>query len=153
MLPRCRAAGTLVSLDAGVAVPGIEPYLPLIDVYVTTDRQMAAMTGTCDVARGLAWVRAAGPRVVAATLGADGSVGLAADGAAIVVPAFTVPVVDTTGAGDVFHGAFLQALLQGQPMARALTFANAAAALSCRTVGGHPGCPTLAAVQALVATR
>ncbi len=153
VLPRCRAAGTLVSLDAGVAFPGIETYLPLIDIHVTTDRQVAAMTGAGGVAHGLARVRAAGPRVVAATLGADGSVGLAADGTAIVAPAFAVPIVDTTGAGDVFHGAFLQALLEGQAMAQALTFANAAAALSCRAVGGHPGCPTLAAVRALVATQ
>ncbi len=149
ILPRCRAVGTLVSLDAGVGFPGIERYLPLIDVYVTTDRQLTAMTGQRDLARGLAWVRAAGPRIVVATLGERGSVGLAGNNSVVMVPAFSVTVADTTGAGDVFHGAFLYALLHKQEMAAALTFANAAAALSCRAVGGHPGCPTLVEVQAL----
>lgn len=153
VLPRCRAAGTLISLDAGVDFPGLETYLPLIDIYVTTDRQIAAMTGARDIVRGLAQVRAAGPRIVAATLGAEGSVGLGDDGTPVFVPAFQLPIADTTGAGDVFHGAFLYALLHDQPLTQALTFANAAAALSCRAVGGHPGCPTLAEVHALLATR
>lgn len=150
LLPRCRAAGTLVSLDAGIAIPGIEAYLQFIDVYVTTQRQLLDMTGEPDPARALAWVRARGPRVVAATLGAQGSVGLCDDGAALHAPPFHVDVADTTGAGDVYHGAFLYALLQRQALRDALIFANAAAALSCRAVGGRPGCPTLPEVQALL---
>lgn len=154
LLPRCKEAGVRVSLDAGVDFPGIERYVSLIDVYVTTDRQIAAMTGERDLAVALARVRDMGPGVVAATLGAQGSAGLAGDGSLVFAPAFSVPVVDTTGAGDVFHGAFIYALLQGWDMERALTFANAAAALSCRAVGGHPGCPTLTEVQELLmATR
>lgn len=150
VLPACRAAGALVSLDAGVDFPGIERYLPLIDIYVTTDRQLASMTGQHDLARGLAQVRAAGPRIAAATLGVEGSAALGPGGEWVVAPAFHVPVVDTTGAGDVFHGAFLYALLQGWDMRDTLTFANAAAALSCRALGGRPGCPLLAEVRALL---
>lgn len=150
LLPRCRTAGTLVSLDAGIAIPGTEAYLPYIDVYVTTQRQLLDMTGEHEPARALAWVRERGPRIVAATQGAEGSVGLSDDGAAIHAPPFRVDVADTTGAGDVYHGAFLYALLQRQTLREALIFANAAAALSCRAVGGRPGCPTLAEVQALL---
>lgn len=153
VLPRCKEAGVRVSLDAGVDFPGIERFVPLIDVYVTTDRQLAAMTGERDLAVALARVRDMGPHIVAATLGAQGSAGLADDGSLVFAPAFSVPVVDTTGAGDVFHGAFLYTLLQGWDMERALTFANAAAGLSCRAIGGHPGCPTLAEVQELLAAK
>jgi sulfofructose kinase len=149
LLPRCRAAGTRVSFDGGVAVPRLETYLPLIDVFVATRRELHALTGEHDLAR----ARDARPRTVAATVGEEGSAGLAEDGSLVVAPAFRVDVADSTGAGDVFHGAFLFALLQGQGMRDALLFANAAAALSCRAVGGHPGCPTPEHVQALLHAR
>ncbi len=58
-------------------------------------------------------------------------------------PAFAVDVVDTTGAGDVFHGAFAFALANRWPAARSVEFASAAAALSCRELGGRKGIPTL----------
>jgi sugar/nucleoside kinase (ribokinase family) len=153
LLPRCRAAGTRVSFDGGVAVPRLETYLPLIDVFVATRRELHALTGEHDLARALARARDAGPRTVAVTMGEEGSAGLAEDGSLVVAPAFRVDVADSTGAGDVFHGAFLFALLQGQGMRDALAFANAAAALSCRAIGGHPGCPTLEHVQALLHAR
>jgi ribokinase len=153
LLPRCRAAGTRVSFDGGVAVPRLETYLPLIDVFVATRRELHALTGEHDLARALARARVAGPRTVAVTMGEDGSAGLAEDGNLVVTPAFRVDVADSTGAGDVFHGAFLFALLQGQGMRDALAFASAAAALSCHAIGGHPGCPTLEHVQALLHAR
>ncbi len=152
LLPHCRRAGVQVSVDAGVDIPAIETYLPSIDIYITTGRQLLDMTGEREWLSALRAVRAQGPRVVVATLGEEGSVGLAEDGTLASSPAFAVKVADTTGAGDVYHGAFLFALLEGQGMREALRFANAAAALSCRAVGGRPGCPTLAEVQALLAT-
>jgi sugar/nucleoside kinase (ribokinase family) len=88
--------------------------------------------------------------VVVATRGERGSVALADDGSVVAAGAFSVPVVDTTGAGDVFHGALLYALLSEQRIEQALVFANAAAGLSCRAVGGRPGCPSLHDVNALL---
>jgi ribokinase len=61
--------------------------------------------------------------------------------------ALTVDVVDVTGAGSVFRGAFGYALLQDWPLERALPFANAAAGLNCTTLGGQEGIPTLEAVE------
>ena len=55
--------------------------------------------------------------------------------------------VDTTGAGDVFRGGFIYALVHGQPMDQALRTANAAAAVSCTRLGALNGVPTLAEVQ------
>ena len=63
-------------------------------------------------------------------------------------PALAVDVVDTTGAGDVFHGAYLYAYLQGWPAGRCLAFAAATAALKCRELGGRAGIPTRRQVDA-----
>ena len=59
-----------------------------------------------------------------------------------------VKAVDTLAAGDVFHGAFLVALVEGRAMEETIAFANAAAALKCATFGGRLGAPTRAEVEA-----
>lgn len=109
-----------------------------------------ALTGAktpIDVARG---VRSIGPETVVVTLGDDGS--LALDGDRVHrIPAYRVPVVDTTGAGDVFHGMFAYGLAQGKPLADNLRFASAAAALCCRGLGGRATLGTLDEVKALAA--
>ena len=61
--------------------------------------------------------------------------------------AFNVTVVDTTGAGDVFHGAYLYGYLNKWSLERALRFANAAAALMCTNQDGWAGIPGLAKVE------
>jgi sugar/nucleoside kinase (ribokinase family) len=61
-----------------------------------------------------------------------------------------VDVVDTTGAGDVFRGAFIVALLRGDAPDSVLRFATAAAAVSCTKAGALGGVPTLEAVHALL---
>jgi sugar/nucleoside kinase (ribokinase family) len=66
------------------------------------------------------------------------------------VPAYPVQVVDTTGAGDVFHGAFALGCARGWDLRRALAIASAAAALKCRALGGRSGIPSLAEAEALV---
>src|SRR5207244_359262 len=62
-----------------------------------------------------------------------------------------VNCVDTTGAGDVFHGAFCYAVLQGMPMREALDFSNAMAALNCTALGARGGIRGLSEVRALMA--
>jgi len=82
-----------------------------------------------------------GAAFVAVTAGPQGCYFLA-DGKACHQPAFPVPVVDTTGAGDVFHGAFAYALARRWPVAQGVEFASAVAALSCRALGGRKAIPT-----------
>src|SRR5207244_1965713 len=65
-------------------------------------------------------------------------------------PAFVVNCIDTTGAGDVFHGAFCYAVLQSLPMGEALEFSNAMAALNCTALGARGGIHTLQDVRALI---
>jgi sugar/nucleoside kinase (ribokinase family) len=63
------------------------------------------------------------------------------------VPAFRVDAVDTTGAGDVFRGAFIYAMLRGHEPPDVLRYANAAAGLSCTRLGAMNGVPSMEDVQ------
>ena len=82
------------------------------------------------------------------TRGDGGSLALVG-GKRIDTPGYPVDAVDTTGAGDVFHAGFVAGLLLGLPIEQTLRVANAAAALSCRRLGGRDGIPTRAETFAL----
>lgn len=83
---------------------------------------------------------------VCVTEGAGGVTWLE-DGVLRHQPAFAVEVVDTLGAGDVWHGAFALALGEGRPEAEAIRFANAVAAIKCTRFGGRDGTPGRAEVE------
>jgi sugar/nucleoside kinase (ribokinase family) len=90
--------------------------------------------------------------VVGITFGGKGAVFLD-HGRMLESPAFKVPVVDTTGAGDVFHGAFLYGLLQKWPLEEIIRFSHAAAALNCMHIGARGGIPTLVDVKEFLQNR
>ena len=83
-----------------------------------------------------------GPKEVVVTLGPKGSIGLS--GKTInFQKAFSVDAVDTTGAGDVYHGAYIYGLLQGWNMQNCMRFASAVSAIKCRRIGAREGIPHL----------
>jgi len=82
-----------------------------------------------------------GARVVISTSGAKGCL-LVKSGALIKFPAFQINPVDTTGAGDAFHGAFLRALELGYDLHISIRFASAVSAINCLSKGGRRGIPT-----------
>ena len=82
-----------------------------------------------------------GVKIVCVTLGKEGALGVNAE-QVIQAPGYSAPVIDTTGAGDCFHAAFLYAHLNRYPLPEALQFANAAAALSVGYLGARGGLPT-----------
>jgi sugar/nucleoside kinase (ribokinase family) len=89
-------------------------------------------------------------QLTAATLGQDGV--LAWDGRRLhAEAAYRVPVVDTTGAGDIFHAGFIYGLLQGWELCRQLDFACAAAALNCMAVGARGGIRSVGLIEELMA--
>jgi sugar/nucleoside kinase (ribokinase family) len=94
-------------------------------------------------------LRELGPSVVVVTEGEAGCWCVSPEGD-FHVPAYPVRAVDTTGAGDVFHGAFLFGRAQGWDLRRSLQVASAVAALKCRALGGRAGIPTLDEALALV---
>jgi sulfofructose kinase len=77
-------------------------------------------------------------KVAAMTLGSHGALARTG-GQFFYSPGYVVDCIDTTGAGDVFHGAFCYAVLQGMPMLEALEFSNAMAALNCTALGARSG--------------
>jgi sugar/nucleoside kinase (ribokinase family) len=90
--------------------------------------------------------------VIGITLGSRGAIFLKGD-QMFQSPGFKVSIADTTGAGDVFHGAFIYGLLQQWPLERIARFANAAAALKCTQVGARRGIPQLEEVLNLLSQR
>jgi sugar/nucleoside kinase (ribokinase family) len=91
-----------------------------------------------------------GCRVVGITRGAGGATFVDRDRRLIQSPGFQVPVADTTGAGDVFHGGFIYGLLKAWSLEETVRFANAVAALKCMQIGARNGIPSLDQVQQLL---
>ncbi len=94
-----------------------------------------------------------GAKAVIQTLGEQGAFVATREGQSFTVPAFPVQVVDTTGAGDSFHGGFLFALSRGYPLREAVVFASAVAALKCTRLGGQAGLPSYPQVQRFLSDR
>jgi sulfofructose kinase len=132
-----RARGIPVTVDVDTIYAGFDKVLPNVDYLIASSEFPARWTGEEDPFRALETLqREYGMRVAAMTLGAHGS--LAREGGKFVYsPAFVVNCIDTTGAGDVFHGAFCYAVLQAMPLPDALEFSNAMAALNCTALGAR----------------
>lgn len=145
-----READIPVVADLDELYPGVEELIRLIDYLVVSRDFPLRLMGETDLEaalRGMA--RRFGCRLTAATLGQDGVV--AWDGERLhYSPAYRVPAVDTTGAGDIFHAGFIYGLLQGWELDRQLDFACAAAALNCKQVGARGGIEALAVVESLL---
>lgn len=145
-----RAAGIPVTVDVDTVYPGFEEVLITTDYLVASSEFPGRWTKIDDPHRALqALQQEYGMRVAAMTLGAHGALALV-DGTFHYSPAFVVSCVDTTGAGDVFHGAFCYAVLQEMPIGEALDFANAMAALNCTAIGARGGIGTAAEARALM---
>ncbi|MDE3196215.1 MAG: ribokinase [Acidobacteriota bacterium] len=146
-----RAHNIPVTLDIDTTYIGLDQLLPLVDYFIASSEFPARWTGNEDPFGALEAIRNRfGMKVAAMTLGAHGALALTEHGY-VYSPAFVVNCVDTTGAGDVFHGAFCYAVLQQMPIADALGFANAMAALNCTAVGARGGIATLAEAENLLA--
>lgn len=145
-----REQGKPVVLDVERSSAGSGALLRLATHPVVPKEYAASFTESGSLLDGCRAIQEMGPETVVATLGDQGCVAVA--GAEVYrVPAFEVPVVDTTGAGDVFHGAFAYGLALGKSLADNLAFASAAAAISCRALGGRAGLATMDEVQDLIA--
>ena len=126
----------------GLPGPRVEELIAVTDILIAGERLAVSVAGDGDYRTGAERLRAMGPAQVVVTRGEHGSFTIE-PGGAFHTAAFRVPVVDTTGAGDVFHGAYLFGLLRGWRPEVVAEFAGAVAALKCTQLGGRAGIPRL----------
>ena len=144
-----------VTLDIGQNQrdPKIEALLSLADYVIPSLPFARRFTKQERVEQAAEVLLGYGAKGVIQTVGERGVFVIVKEGRSFNVPAFAVQVVDTTGAGDSFHGGFLFALSRDYPLKEAVVFASAVAALKCTKLGGQSGLPTLPQVRALLAER
>ena len=168
-----RSAGIPVTSDIERVTERTEELVAAVTIPIFAEHVIEQLTGEGDFERGLRKIRASrrprsfGPGqeqvrpkldttydddMLCVTLGARGAMLLEGD-RLHHVPGLPVEVLDTTGAGDVFRGAFIAALLRGDSPANILRFANAAAALSCTRLGAIDGIPAMDEVQRALGLR
>jgi len=142
-----REAGIPVTADLDNLYSGVEVLLEHLDFLVSSKEFPARLTGEEDLIKALPAIQKRfGNRLTAATLGRDGAI--AWDGVSFhYSPAYVVETVDTTGAGDIFHGAFVYAQLAGWNLDEQLGFSCAAAALNCKALGARGGIAPLAQIR------
>jgi sulfofructose kinase len=145
-----RAAGIPVIADLDELYPGVEKLIENIDYLIVSRDFPTRLTSEPNLEKALQLIHHRyGCTLVAATLGEEGVV--AWDGKQLHhTPAYCVSVVDTTGAGDIFHAGFIYGLLQNWPLSRQLDFACAAAALNCTAVGARGGIQPLETIEDLM---
>jgi len=150
---RAQKAGVTVTLDAHSFKNHFAEILAQVDVFIPPRFICDKFDSTDDPREAAKRLLEYGPEQVIITLGERGCIGINSQGL-ISIPAFKMDkVVDTTGCGDVFHGGYIYALLQGWGMKRSMEFASACAALKCRAVGGRKGAPHCSEVLAFLNQR
>ena len=146
-----RRHGIPVTVDVDTIYHGFDRVLPNVDYLVASSEFPSNWTGNRDPFEAIESLQNEyGMKVAAMTLGAHGSLARV-NGEFIYAPAYVVNCIDTTGAGDVFHGAFCYAVLQGMTMPAALDFSNAMAALNCTAMGARGGIRSLEEIRLLMA--
>lgn len=138
-----RRSGAKVFIDADTYSEEIVSYIPQTDVFVASEYVYRGMFSDESYEKNCRRVMGLGPEIVIFTLGERGAVGVSRQGF-FRIPAHSVEVVDTAGAGDVFHGAFLAGLLQEDwSVSFAAEFASAVSAIKCTRIGGRAGIPSM----------
>ena len=130
-----------VVIDVERDDPHIAEAMSVSSHIIVSEEFASGYTGSSNVAGMLAALRSDPEQVVIVTRGEKGCVGSSNEGD-FELTAFDVNVVDTTGCGDTFHGAFALAIARGQPVVSAARFASGAAALCATQLGGRAGIPT-----------
>jgi sulfofructose kinase len=149
-----RASGVKVSFDGGAFRHRDDIYmlLELTDICIVARQFAFAFSGVEDVELASAKLMQAGPEIVVVTSGTRGSLVVTKHGDSFQQPAFDIGhAVDTTGAGDAYHGAFLHGMLTGLDLRGCATLASAVAAMNTRELGGRGGIPTLDEARAFIA--
>jgi sugar/nucleoside kinase (ribokinase family) len=133
----CQEQGIPVSADLDRVIPQCQELIEKVDFLITSADFPPEFTGIPDPVESFLALGDKFDGFLAVTLGAGGAMAMA--GKPVTFPALELNAVDTTGAGDIFHGSFIYGLLQNWPLQRIMAFANAAAGLSCGHLGARAG--------------
>ena len=147
------AGGGQVVVDVEASIPlqgqDLLEALCLVDIVFCSEDGIRFASGMQDIDEGAQMLLSLGPSLVVVTMGSRGSAAYQQE-RNCKVDGFLVPVVDTTGAGDCFHSAFLSGWLKDYPLDRCLRIASAAAAISVGHFGPRGGLPTIDEVDAFL---
>jgi sugar/nucleoside kinase (ribokinase family) len=156
ILLAAKASGATTAIDIGpaigepVTVAELRPLLPTVDYLITNDYELGQCTGCATLADGAAALLDAGARNVIVKRGKDGATAYRAGAEPLLVEGFPSKAIVTVGAGDSFNAGFLFALGEGQPLADALRFGSATAAIVVATGKSVLGAPTRSEVEAFI---
>ena len=139
-----------VTVDVDTIYPGFDRVLPNVDYLVASSEFPSRWTSEKDPFQALELIQEEyHMRVAAMTLGQYGALARV-QGRFVYSPGFIVNCVDTTGTGDVFHGAFCYAVFENMPMRETLEFSNAMGALNCTALGARGGIATFERARELI---
>ena len=136
------AAGKPVTSDIERTTDDVRALIDAVTIPIFAEHVPTELTGETNLPRALERLRRPHHSMLCVTLGPRGALLLAGHDV-IHEPGISVETLDTTGAGDIFRGAFIYALLRGEPAREIVRFANAAAALSCTRIGAMNSIPSL----------
>ncbi len=151
-----REDGKKVVLDghktSGTVRSHLRDLIEHVDVLISGSGFAKGLTGISDIWEAGQAALEMGPSIFVQTEGEEGSYTITPD-ERFHTPAFPVEVVDTTGAGDVFHGAYIVGLLHGWNLQQVAQFATAASAIECTKLGGRVGIPCFDEVTSFLEKR
>ncbi len=147
-----KQAGGLVVVDAERNVAGFEQILHVADYIIVSQNFAAQQSGSADPEQSASRLQQKYGGIIVVTAGESGAFCRTPENT-FYQPAFPVEVVDTTGAGDVFHGAFMAGLIEHWPLPKILEFAAAVAAMKCRGLGGRAMIPNRREAEAFLQSR
>jgi len=144
LLKKVKGLGKIASLDVDYDPSGrwgtlVRPWLPYLDYFLPSGKEAAAISGRSDMEEILQFFVESGVKTIVVKLGADGCIARSPDGSTLRHPAFSVEVVDATGAGDAFVGGFLAGVSGGRPLEECLRMGCAAGALTVTALGAGAG--------------
>ena len=155
MARAAREAGTIVSIDVDNIFEGIEELLPLVDIFIASAEFPNRLLGITDHRKALPEImRRYGCKIAGVTLGAAGSL-LYCNGEFIKTSGYKVPggCKDTTGAGDAYRVGMIYGAIKGSSIEEAAQFANAVAALKCRSLGARTALPSESELSDFIAAN
>lgn len=146
-----KSAGAKIIIDADHYEDTLPAAMEKLDIFIGSEFVYEALFGSQSYEKSCKSLLAQGVSIAIFTLGSKGCVGMDKNGY-FEVPACEVPVADTVGAGDVFHGAFAAAWLQGWGAKKAAAFSCAVSAIKCTRIGGRAGIPDMATALHFIET-